>query len=83
METHIIANAITAHVLLHWKNLRTAWIVQGMYTKKLASNNSTLNYESIMKPRNSKQIVNLQQNERSKSRLTHDALYNLHELAGI
>ena len=34
-----------------------------------------------MKPRNSKQIANLQQNERSKSRLTHDALYNLHELA--
>ena len=34
-----------------------------------------------MKPRNSKQIANLQQNERSKSQLTHDALYNLHELA--
>ena len=34
-----------------------------------------------MKPHNSKQIANLQQNECSKSRLTHDALYNLHELA--
>ena len=34
-----------------------------------------------MKPRNSKQIANLQQNERRKSQLTHDALYNLHELA--
>ena len=52
-----------------------------VYKKAVASNNSPVNYESTMKPRNSKQIANLQQNERSKSRLTHDALYNLHELA--
>ena len=32
-------------------------------------------------PRNPKQITNLQQKERQKSRLTHDGLYNLHELA--
>lgn len=32
-------------------------------------------------PRNSKQIANIQYRERQKSRLSHDALYNLHEIA--
>lgn len=32
-------------------------------------------------PKNSRQLTNLQQKERQKSRLTHDGLYNLHELA--
>ena len=49
-----------------------------VYKKAVASSNSPVNYESTIK---SKQIANLQQNEHSKSRLTHDALYNLHELA--
>ena len=49
-----------------------------IYKKIIALNNCPLNYECIMKPRNSKQIANLQQGERNKSRLTHDALYNLH-----
>lgn len=34
-----------------------------------------------MAPRNSRQITNLQCKERQKYRLSHDALYNLHELA--
>ena len=32
-------------------------------------------------PHNFRQIKNLQYKERQKSRLTHDAIYNLHELA--
>ncbi len=32
-------------------------------------------------PRNSKQIANIQQREHKKFRITHDAIYNLHELA--
>ena len=35
----------------------------------------------FLTPRNSKQIINLQQRQHQKSRLTHDAIYNLHELA--
>lgn len=35
----------------------------------------------ICMPRNSTQINNLQQRERQKIRLTHDAIYNLHEIA--
>lgn len=34
-----------------------------------------------LKPRNCKQIANLQHKERQKFRLTHDALYNVHEVA--
>ena len=37
--------------------------------------------QHIYMPRNFRQIKNLQYKERQKSRLTHDALYNLHELA--
>lgn len=32
-------------------------------------------------PRNKRQITNIQYRQRQKFRLTHDALYNLHELA--
>ena len=32
-------------------------------------------------PRNTRQVINLQQKERQKVRLSHDALYNVHELA--
>ena len=34
-----------------------------------------------MAPRNSRQITNLQYKERQKYRMSHDALYNVHELA--
>ena len=49
--------------------------------KIVASNTSLPKYESILKPRNIKQIANLQHVKRNKFRLSHDALYNLHELA--
>ena len=37
--------------------------------------------QSVYMPRNLRQIKNLQSKERQKSRLTRDALYNLHEIA--
>ena len=37
--------------------------------------------QSVWMPRNLRQIKNLQSKERQKSRLTRDALYNLHEIA--
>ena len=37
--------------------------------------------QPILMPRNPKQIKNLQAKERQATRLTHDALYNVHELA--
>ena len=37
--------------------------------------------QSVCMPRNLRQIKNLQSKERQKSRLTRDALYNLHEIA--
>ena len=37
--------------------------------------------QSIYMPRNLRQIKNIQFKERQRSRLTHDAMYNLHEIA--
>ena len=51
-----------------------------VYKKVVASNTSLPKYESILKPQNIKQIANLQQVKRNKFQLSHDALYNLHEL---
>lgn len=38
-------------------------------------------YQPYLLPRNTKQVSNVQYNERQKNRLSHDAMYNLHELA--
>ena len=37
-------------------------------------------YQAVLCPRNPKQVCNLQAKQRQKLRLSHDALYNLHEL---
>ena len=37
-------------------------------------------YQSIFTPKNPKQVSNLQSRQQQKLRLSHDALYNLHEL---
>ncbi len=37
--------------------------------------------QSMYMPRNLRQIKNIQYKERQKCRLTHDAIYNLHEIA--
>ncbi len=49
--------------------------------KNVISSSNVQSCDWTMKPRNTKQISNMQQSERQKSRLSHDALYNLHELA--
>ena len=35
----------------------------------------------VLQPRNSKQVKNIRSKQLQKQRLSHDALYNLHELA--
>ena len=37
-------------------------------------------YQAVLCPRNPKQVSNLQSKQRQRLRLSHDALYNLHEL---
>ncbi len=49
--------------------------------KNVISSSNVQSCDWTMKPRNTKQISNMQQSEHQKSRLSHDALYNLHELA--
>lgn len=40
-----------------------------------------LEHQPVLIPRNRKQVANMQGLQRKKIRLTHDALYNLHELS--
>ena len=49
--------------------------------KKMISSSTALTLPPSHLPRNTRQIVNLQHMKRQQSRLSHDALYNLHELS--
>ena len=52
-----------------------------IYKEAVANANCPPAYHTVLTPRNSKQIKNMQMKHRQSLRLTHDALYNLHELA--
>ncbi len=51
------------------------------YKEEISKAACPLQYQSILMPRNSEQIRNLQKKDRNKSRISHDAIYNLHEIA--
>ena len=52
-----------------------------VYKKMVHSSLCTPEQQPVLVPCNIKQIKNLQHKERQSTRLTHDAIYNLHELA--
>ena len=52
-----------------------------IYKQMVQVPTSSPNHQPVLMPRNPKQIKNVQANQRQLVRLTHDALYNLHELA--
>ncbi len=53
-----------------------------VYKQCISSDTLPPQLKSSHNPRNSRQIINLQQaNRRRKNRLTKDAIYNLHEMA--
>ena len=54
---------------------------ENIYKKFISRSETPLHYQHSLLPRNMRQVVNTQQRERQKSRLSHDALYNMHELA--
>ena len=49
--------------------------------KSAISNISPLTHMSVLQPRNDKQVENIRTKELQKHRISHDALYNLHEMA--
>ena len=63
------------------KNLSVHDAPSNVYKKQVAKGDCQPQHQPVLKPRNTKQISNLQAKERQRFRLTHDALYNLHELA--
>ena len=52
-----------------------------VYKREVAKNDCLPELQSVLIPRNSKQVANTQYQQRQKYRLSHDALYNVHELA--
>lgn len=51
-----------------------------VYKNLVCKSDCPTQYQPYLLPRNSKQIANVQYKERQKNRLSHDALYNLHEI---
>ena len=51
------------------------------YKRKVGKSVSSLEHQSVLLPRNQKQVANLQARYRQRLRISHDALYNLHELS--
>ena len=56
-------------------------VPSNIYKKEIGRNTCTPQHQPVLKPRNSKQISNVQAKERQTVRLTHDAIYNLHEIS--
>lgn len=54
---------------------------ENIYKSLISKSEVPPQYQHTMVPRDRRQVVNIQQRQRQKSRLTRDALYNMHELA--
>lgn len=52
-----------------------------VYKSYVSGSVCPVKYQPSLVPRNSKQVINLQYKERQMTRLSHDALYNMHEMA--
>ena len=52
-----------------------------VYKKHVSLCRCSLEHQPVLVPRNSKQVSNMQALQRQKIRLSHDAMYNLHEVA--
>ena len=51
-----------------------------VYKRMIINTKCPPDKQTVLMPRNPKQISNVQAKERQKSRFSHDALYNLHEI---
>lgn len=52
-----------------------------VYKDKISKCDSSIEHHMVLLPRNKKQVANMQAQQCQKLRLSHDALYNMHELA--
>lgn len=59
----------------------TALLPSVAYKKKIAASLPSAELQAIQLPRNQKQVRNLQSRFRQRLRISHDSLYNLHELS--
>lgn len=52
-----------------------------VYKNKISKSECSIEHHAVLLPRNKKQVSNMQAQGRQKLRLSHDSLYNIHELA--
>ena len=75
---------IFVHVHRSFENWNTPLRLKSpstVYKDIISKCETSIDHHSSMLPRNKKQVSNMQAKERQKLRLSHDALYNVHELA--
>lgn len=64
------------------KELQTSEVAPYVtYKRKIATSISSIEHQSVLLPKNVKQVKNLQSSQRQKMRISHDSLYNIHEIA--
>ena len=56
-------------------------VPSNIYKKEVMKSDCLPEHQPVLKPRNVKQVSNSQASNRQRYRLSHDALYNIHELA--
>lgn len=60
---------------------KTTDLPSKVYKDTIANSSYKVQLQQTLQPRNTTQISNLQQKERQKLHISHDAFYNVHELA--
>ena len=61
------------------KELQTSEVAPSVtYKRKIATSISSIEHQSVLLPKNVKQVKNLQSSQRQKMRISHDSLYNIH-----
>ena len=64
------------------KELQTSEVARSVtYKRKIATSISSIEHQSVLLPKNVKQVKNLQSSQRQKMSISHDSLYNIHEIA--
>ena len=95
-DTHVIPSCKNGLVVIHYSgdntndktHIRTCTSLEHfikspstIYKDIISKCETSIDYHSSMSPRNIKQVSNMQAKGRQKLRLSHNALYNVHELA--
>ena len=63
------------------KRISSSDVPSNVYKQQIVKSNCLPEHQPVLKPRNVKHISNAQSSSQQRYQLTHDGLYNVHELA--